>query len=235
MRSFYTFVNRFVTSSTLLAGIIVLAFLLRVPNIYWGVPSTFPPARAYHPDEPKIIQGALDFPKDVLTNTDLRYPTFLHYALGVLSTPLKIFYPTNSLALYRSINLLGRWIVLLLSLTTLILVYRLGRDLGDKRQGLLASLLLSFSLYHAQSSVWATTDVPLAFFTTLFVFLSWRAFRSQDTTKTYLLAGMLFGIVVGTKYTGFLSIAAFGILYWYYKISPVSGSFLKKTTYILDF
>ena len=64
------------------------------------------------------------------------------------------------------------------------------------------------------------------------MFLSWRAFRSQDTTKTYLLAGMLFGIVVGTKYTGFLSIAAFGILYWYYKISPVSGSFLKKITHI---
>jgi len=74
---------------TLVLWCVLLAgFALRVSCITWGLPLD-EYTGYYHPDEGKIVRGAMDFPADILHRQDLRYPTFYHYAIGTLTLPVR--------------------------------------------------------------------------------------------------------------------------------------------------
>ena len=74
---------------SILAGILVVGFLLRMSGVLWGTPFLGPFEGYYHPDEWNIVQGAIKFPHHVVENLRFVYPTFFHYFLGILTFPLR--------------------------------------------------------------------------------------------------------------------------------------------------
>lgn len=205
------------SSKKLLISILLLSAILRFQGIFWGIPIFDPLVHGYHPDEPKIIEGAYSFPRHILTNTDLRYPTFYHYFLGTLSIPVKLVFkikgwPFGIYKIYMAI--FGRFMSVLLGLGSIFLTFVLAKRVYNEKLGLLSALFLSLSLYHVQNSSWATLDVPNSFFFILTLYLAFRMYE-EPTPKFYFLTGVSLGILVGTKYFGGILLISILILHYY--------------------
>ena len=202
--------------SKYLIGILLLAAILRFPGIFWGIPVFDPMVQSYHPDEPKIINGALKFPHHILTNNDLRYPTFYHYFLGALSIPAKIIFkllnwPEENYQIFLSI--FARFISILLGIGAVFLTFILAKKLYNEKTGLLSALFLSLSLYHVQNSSWATLDAANSFFLILTVLLAFKLYENPSL-KFYVLTGISLGILTGTKYNGIVVLFLILILHF---------------------
>ena len=200
----------------LLAAILLTAAVLRFQGIFWGIPVFDPMVHSYHPDEPKIIQGAVNFPYHILSNSDLRYPTFYHYFIGSLSIPARLIFKITGWAFEDFkifVSVFGRLITIILGVGSVLLTFILGKKLYDEKAGLLSALFVSLSLYHVQNSSWATLDVPNSFFFILTIYLSFRMYE-KPTTKSYLLTGISLGILTGTKYIGAISLILILILHF---------------------
>lgn len=72
----------------LLMGIVVVAFLVRVANLLWGIPVSVHTA-VYHGDEPKAWTSVVDFPECYWGSSSYLYGTTLQYAIGTLLLPVK--------------------------------------------------------------------------------------------------------------------------------------------------
>lgn len=111
-----------------------------------------------------------------------------------------------------------------LGVVTILLTYLVGKELYDRKTGLLAALfLLAFPLFPRMSAA-ATTDLPVTFFFTLTFFLTLRLLQ----TPTYRLATVLgFCISVGllSKYTMVLIYPAL------FSVLALSGEFRRLMPY----
>jgi hypothetical protein len=238
----YNFINfENSLSPKLLAAILITAALLRFQGIFWGIPVFDPMVHNYHPDEPKIIQGAYNFPHHILSNSDLRYPTFYHYFLGTLSIPARLIFKITGWAFEDFIifvSVLGRSVTILLGLGAVFLTFILGKKLYNEKVGLLSALFISLSLYHVQNSSWATLDVPNSFFFILTIYLAYRM-HEKPTVKFYLLTGISLGILTGTKYTGAISLIIILILHFHRgfvskkKLSDIIKMSFSKNLWVL--
>lgn len=193
-------------------ALLLVALLLRAAALLWGLPLVNPYASPHHPDEGKIVEAAADFPGHVLQNTDFRYPTFLHYLTGLLAS-LVYGFPPGQAGDFFMIYLLARALSLLAGVGSVALTYAYGRRYLGARHGLLAAGLLAFSLYHAQSSSWATTDVMSSTLLLAALFLGRRAISEKGSAPAYLLAGATFGLLIGTRYTGIVLLPALAWIY----------------------
>ena len=96
-----------ISPQKLLILLLIIGGLLRLSGIFWSLPTELYGA-TYHPDEPKIINAAFEFPTHIIENRDLRYPTAVHYTLGLLAYPLKQLLPEPFN--YQAVYLTGRLI-----------------------------------------------------------------------------------------------------------------------------
>ncbi|WP_081909159.1 glycosyltransferase family 39 protein [Haloferax prahovense] len=109
----------------------------------------------------------------------------------------------------------------LLAIFTGIVVYRFGTYLFNRRSGLIAALVLfTTPMIYAQSHGGRTgsTDVPLMFFGTLFVYVSYVALtKNRDDLLPYV--GLLAGLALLTKgfNAGVFVIALFPLAIWHYR------------------
>jgi hypothetical protein len=203
--------------SNYLIWIILIAAILRFQGIFWGIPLFDPMVQNYHPDEPKIINGAYKFPNHILTNNDLRYPTFYHYFLGTLSIPAKIIFkiaeqPEQQYQLFVSV--FARFISIILGVGAVFLTFVLAKKLYNEKTGLLSASFLSLSFYHVQNSSWATLDAANSFFLVLTALSAYKMYESPSL-KFYILTGFSLGILTGTKYNGITAILLILILHFY--------------------
>ncbi len=240
IKDFFNFLRDNLKSKYLI-GILLLAAVLRFQGIFWGIPLFDPMVQNYHPDEPKIINGAFKFPHHIVTNNDLRYPTFYHYFLGTLSIPAKIVFkiagwPETNYRIFVSV--FGRFISVLLSLGSVFLTFLLAKKLFNKKIGLLAALFLSLSFYHVQNSSWATLDAVNSFFLILTVLFSYKLYENPSL-KFYMLTGISLGILAGTKYNGIVVSVLILILHFYKSlnnrgnISAIIKAAFSKNLWIL--
>ena len=193
--------------------LIIATFALRISGIFWSLPPY--DIKDYHPDEYKIIRGAYKFPQDVLERDDLRYPTGLHYSIGLLSWPIKeaIQAGGDESASYTFVHITGRVISILLGTGTVLLVYLLAKQQYDETHAIISAAMISFSMYHVLNSTWATTDVATSFFLTLFFTLLKPAFEKR-TPRQAILLGAVLGMLIGIKYTG--AFALIGLAIYFY-------------------
>ncbi|MBW8010275.1 MAG: glycosyltransferase family 39 protein [Chloroflexi bacterium] len=199
----------------ILIAILMIAFGLRIVGIFWGLPIFDTYAHAYHPDESKIINGAVAFPEDIFEREDLRYPTGLHYFVGLLVIPL------GTLATFEVITkaqlsiytfIISRIVSVVFGVGAVALTYRLGKLISNTTTGLLASSLLSVSLYHARHSAIATTDVATSFWI-MAVLISLYRLSLDSKTRDYLVLGIFSGLLIGTKYSGVVVIASAAVIF----------------------
>jgi YYY domain-containing protein len=104
-------------------------------------------------------------------------------------------------------GILARPISALCGTLTLLYIYRIGARIYDRRVGLLAAILLTFTVLHIQLSHFYTFDVILAFFTTaavysLLVFID--ATTPAQRWRAILGASIWTGLAMSTKFGGIL-------------------------------
>jgi hypothetical protein len=225
----------------ILLGMLIIGALFRLSGIFWGIPLFSQYTGNYHPDEPKVIMAALWFTDHVFTNQDLGWPTGLHYTLGVLSVPFKSL---TRLALLESfstpyyhrliIHILGRLLSVALGVGAILITYRIGEIVFDRRRALLAGYLLCFSVFHVTNSSVATPDVPTSFLLSLFILLLIKTMK-QESVKLALLSGCSLGLLVGTKYNGIFAVIPLLILVGDFVIRKYQrASLLRKTILFLS-
>ena len=93
-------------------------------------------------------------------------------------------------------------------------LYLFGREVYDKKTGLLAASFLCFSSYHCLFSRLIMFEALTLFFITAFVYFFWRS-QSEEKIKSACLAGIMLGLAIDAKYISFiLAPAALAYVFW---------------------
>ncbi|TKJ28260.1 MAG: hypothetical protein CEE40_11845, partial [Chloroflexi bacterium B3_Chlor] len=192
-------------------AILLLLFLLAFAMRAWGTRFGLP-EYVYHPDEHAIVERAAT----ILRTGDysphwFNYPTAYIYIQALTYIPYFLisaargFGDTIPSTAPYGFYFAGRLMTALIGALTVPLVYVLGKRMFDRRIGLVASLMLSFSLLHTVHSHYVTTDVPMAFFVTLSLLF---CHMSMDKVglKYAVLAGLFAGLATSTKYPGLVAV-----------------------------
>lgn len=195
--------------------LVALAGALRA----WGLGFDLP--NLYHPDEYVHVTIALRILKTGSYNPHFfNYPTLFFYILaflgyipyflayasrGLLSNldgltlPVEVIPRDVAITHMPSEFLVGRLLVVVFALGTVVLVYWIGRKLYKRQVGFIAALLLAVSPTHVRISHFITPDVLMTFFVTLAVLLACQVMLS-GRRRDYILAGATIGLAATTKY-----------------------------------
>ncbi len=190
--------------------IILFALALRLYGINFDVP---------HPDDYITVQGAMYFgPAHIPLNRFGLYglyvwPAFtmvyiqsvlfsLYFLVGMI---LGIFPDIESFRnLYlsdpSSFHLIGRIMSVLFGISTVWVLYYLGKRLYNHNVGLMAALFLSASFIHSFHSQYIRPDIPSTFFSVLAILYCLLILEKGDL-KLYVMAGVMTGLATATKFT----------------------------------
>ncbi|MBI2410355.1 MAG: glycosyltransferase family 39 protein [Candidatus Kerfeldbacteria bacterium] len=100
-------------------------------------------------------------------------------------------------------------VTVLFGLISITLVFFIAERLYSSFAGTLAALFLSVSYLHVRHSRFATPDVPMTtalLANILIALLLWNEQRAKRVQLLYLLAGIVVGFAIATKYTGALAL-----------------------------
>lgn len=211
-------ISNFTVSRRILIAILFLALIIRLPGIFWGLPIIDKYAQLYHPDEGKVIWGAMSFPEDIFTRINLIWPTGLHYLIGILVLPLKSLVTFSILqnVQFRYLTfIVGRLISIAHGVGAVALIYILGKRLYNIRTGLIAAIILTVSIYHVRNSSMATPDVATSFWV-IVVLIALDKLGHPHNLRNYLFLAITTGILVGIKYNG--AIVAIPIGFYFLKL-----------------
>jgi hypothetical protein len=199
-----------------LAGILILAVVLRVWGIGFGLPYV------YHVDEPAYVSAALNLGAGIIGRQP--NPTgFSNILFGEYATYFALGRLTGQFAStaafeqsYRmdpsAFNLLGRTTSALLGALTVLVVFWLGREIWSPGAGLLASLFLAVAFLHVRDSHYAVPDVAATFFVALCVFLCVHAVRRQVRWSRWAAAAAG-GFALATKWSVLPVLIPLGIVF----------------------
>jgi len=200
----------------LLIGVVLLAFLLRIWGIDFGLPYL------YHPDEPRYVIIAQNIFKTGDLNPHwFNYPSLFYYLnalmyityypmgklAGMFHSPLDIPAPiTLTMGVGKtpmpSTFLLGRLLTANFGTASIILIFLAGRQLTNNTAvGLLAALMMAISPTNVKNSHLITPDTFLVFFILLSFWGCVKIFQ-QGGTWNYVFTGISVGLVASTKYNG---------------------------------
>lgn len=184
----------------LLVAVGVIALLLRVAGIGWGLPGA-EHLSSYHPDEWQAVETALSMIARGSANPRFfNYPTLQPYLLALLLAPLLAAAPGAGIGLFY---LLGRLVTVGFGVATVVLVGLIGRRLGGPRVGLVAAGLMAVLPLHVVNSHFATVDVALTAWCTA-ALLAAVAVADSPSWRTLLLGAAAAGAAAATKYHGAL-------------------------------
>ena len=134
-----------------------------------------------------------------------------HPALGYYDHPPMIAWWIAAGVRLVGDNALGvRLLPALSGLLTTVLVFALGRRLGDARTGLLAAVLYNATLTVGAGAILAIPDVPASLFWTLALWLTIKAV--EDDARWWIAAGAAAGLACLSKYSALF--LAPGLLLW---------------------
>lgn len=233
----------------ILVSIILLAFVLRVWGINFGLPYT------YHPDEPRyVISAQLLFKTQNLdphSLPDISSSSFVYVVnalayipyylvgklVGVFNNPLDIPAPIM-LAMgvgktsMPTTFLLGRAVTVLFSTFNVFQVFLIARQLfKNVTAGLLAAVMLAVSPTNVIHGRFITPDTFLTFFV-LLVFLETVYIFHSNKPEHYLLSGIALGCVASSKISGVLIVLPLLVAHFYRK--GVKGV-LDPNLYLIPF
>jgi hypothetical protein len=194
-----------------LIATLLLAALLRVWGLTWGLPSATH-YYSYHTDETVVLQAAM-FNMNLFAGHLLphfyNYGSLQLYLVNIANSLAFVFggvdiVPKDFAAWYpqwSKMYLIGRSLTVAMGVGTVGATYALGSRLWGRRAGLLAALVLAVIPLHAQHSHWLTVDVPATFWVTLSLLWTARlATGDARPLRAALLAGVFAGLATATKY-----------------------------------
>jgi len=176
--------------------IVLLGLGLRLWGITWGFPRI-----DLNPDELNVLEIT-----SRLSLKDLN-PHFFSYS-GL--TFYLNYLSTHGLALlhfnmdpFHQLLVQRLWSVFWGTLT-IILCFLAARELFNKKAGFIAAIFMAILPLHIWDSHFGTTDIGLAFWTTLALWFGIKTY--QNPSKKYFLAGgLVIGLAIGVKFNGALA------------------------------
>jgi 4-amino-4-deoxy-L-arabinose transferase-like glycosyltransferase len=177
------------TRTIALVLLLVASFALNAWGLGWGMPSP----SGWAPDELR--------PSTVLDGMRCgfaggwydKYPPLHFYLLSALYLPVLKFEGLRAgtpipPAVYERLFLIGRSLSLLMAAGTLLLVYRCGRELGDRRAGLFAAAITALTPPFVFYAKLANLDAPYLFWWALSLLFLLKAQRSRRVRDLLLFA-----------------------------------------------
>lgn len=210
----------------LLLIILGIAFFLRVKGIWFGYPLPV------HPDEPKLVETALN----MLNTGDLNphffnYPTLNIYLQALIYKAITL--GSQTLFGLSAVDIpiiwfyiVGRLFNVLLSILTILITYELGRRLISSLTGLISAWFITFSFLHVSNSFKITVDSSVAFWLSLATLMAVLIYMKEKKLSYYLLGGVFVGFAVSSKYTAFVGVAP--ILIAHYQQSRNKRDWIDK-------
>lgn len=176
--------------------VLFFAIIFRLYNINWGSPFYF------HPDERNIASAVsqLSFPSQMNPHFFAygTLPIYLTYFLGIVwnfVARVNSFY----VSFEKSILIL-RFISFFLSSLSLLLLYKVGSEIGGKKVGLFSMALAAFSVGFIQFAHFGTFETILSFLSLLSLYLLLK-FIQKPIISLVVYSAIVFGALVGTKVT----------------------------------
>jgi len=200
--------------------ILLLAFLLRVNGLAFGLPYV------YHDDEHQYVDAGVAFlqgPKQTLDELQkLNNPPLFKTVLGAfdwlyvagLGGDFKAAVTDTGWRTFLQYT--GRLTSAAAGVLTVALLFAVGRRLYNQTVGLLAALFLAASFLPVRESHFAVNDTPLTLLAVVVLYLAAGILR-RGTWFYYLATAVAIGLAVAVKYTGIylvmVLLAAHGF-YW---------------------
>jgi hypothetical protein len=155
-----------------------------------------------HPDEIlysdytySIILHQWSWPREFMWSQ----PPLLFYILAIL---------TN---LFEGDLMIFRLVTIIFGSLSVSMMYILGKELFDRKVGILSSILLSFSGVHILYSRTLMLESTVIFFILGAIYFFWKSYQEKRNFKIAVLAGIFLGLTIDTKYVGLLLIPTFVI------------------------
>jgi hypothetical protein len=197
-----------------LIGVLALALFVRLQGITYGLPLDF-----YAPDEPEKARIVAQFRYGEFMHPPNSQPSFLlntAYLFQFATRPFKEELLARISALgTMSDDMLERafliwstrlWLALI-GTATCGLVFLLGGRLWNEIAGLFAAFFYALWLLPVAAAHYVKEDTPLAFFTTLTLFLCLSLLK-HGRWRDYVLVGLCCGLAFGAKYPGAFTLFA---------------------------
>lgn len=198
------------SDNLLLLGILLLALVLRLWGIGFGLPFE------YHVDEVQYVRQAAAMGSRGLEPVWWNNPPFYKYVL--LAEDGLLFAVGRVLGWYASVAdfgdqlmvnptplyIMARGTTALLGTLTVFITYLLGKTAYNRVVGFLSAAFLAVCFLHVRDSHFAVNDIPLTFFTTLVLWASLKIAESGKL-KWYIVAGVALGLGFATKYSAALA------------------------------
>lgn len=199
---------------TVLAGILVLGFTLRVWGLGWGLHNA-DVSRRPHPDEWPIywlfrwfdsshtLNPCPRSPGECFFDWGAVYPT-IAYALHFVMSPFFALLPAHAFGSRADPQfvwpvLSGRLTSALFSTATIGVIYRLGKRAFGVPAGLIAALVVALSGLLIQLAHFATPDSTTLFLMCCTLLLAYEA-MDRPSTWRFVLAGCALGAAAGAEY-----------------------------------
>ncbi len=176
----------------------LLASILILYGIGWGLPDNPYQNLSFHADENAIVGGIRGMQFPTLYPGFFAWGTALFYQVwaiqGVLSLHHLLQLPGDA------IYLMGRATVYVYALGTITLIFGLGRKLIGTATGRMAATTLAVLPGFVQSSHYFKTDVPTTFWLVAAVLAAYQTLTSRRALYVAFM-GLLIGYAVSMKYT----------------------------------
>ncbi len=181
---------------------LVTAFLfgsfLRFYNLNWDQ------GHFFHPDERNIAAAVSRIRFfDQLNPKFFAYGSFPIYLYRMVGETIsEITHDNQWVYDWEKINLVSRGISAFFSSLTIILVYLIAQKIWNRKVGLIASFLTTFTVSLIQTAHYGVTESMLVFWLMLIFLLSLQLLEKQRL-KDYLKIGFIVGLATATKVSAF--------------------------------
>jgi len=190
--------------AAVLCLILVLAGVLRLYGLRWGIPDALHPGYSFHPDEALSVIWAQWLTQGRFIAKHFIYGGTLHYTMlnayaryGALLAPL-----LGGITPMANTLLFGRCFVAGLSLLTVVLTWQLGRRLFGAATGILAAGFVAIIPAHVFMAQNIRPDEAATLLSTLQVYLASFVLQgpAERDRRRFLMAGILLGISVALRF-----------------------------------
>lgn len=203
----------------ILGSILLLALLLRLAGVFHDLPFS------YYGDELHLMKRAMALGTGDLNPHWFHKPAFLMYVL--LFAYGLYFLGGSAIGRFESVDhfaahfltehgsflLIGRLIVMLCGVALVYVIYLLGRRLSTgPHVALSGALLVAVTPALVSSSQEIKADIPCALLIAMSLLFYVRDLeRGEGVSRSLVLASLLAGAAMGTKYYGIILVPAYGL------------------------
>jgi hypothetical protein len=192
-----------------MAGLLALAAFVRLRGIRFGLPYT-----QARPDETAIIDpvrvllaGHLphfyDYPWLFLWMVAIAYVGYFLWGAATSTFPSMSAMLATWPVHWEPFFLIPRAISAIAGTASVIIVFRLGRQVRDGRTAIVSALFFTFAFMHVQGSHFGTTDVVMTGLIVSAITLLIDAHRTR-TRALFVAAGLVAGLAAATKYNALI-------------------------------